>query len=256
MEQVQTKTTNKRRKWRSKPGVKRAAKWIYGKDSELLLCIKIAGNFLSNIASIDVRNKYRAPGRGNDYTQSKKIELLKELFKKGGLKGNTFNPSTVEFAAICPNESGTGMADLRKAIEVWKPGVGWVKNEVTSTPKVTKSASTWRCWMAGANRPITITFEQIAIEHEAFCSGFFARKLEIIERFADNESGEIPAGFLIAAHLAHEACQRAKNAPFHRCYIYSSSSSTAICRVDLGSGRLMGFGTGNGWINPAAFYNM
>lgn len=250
MQTKTTKTTKPRSKWRSKSGPKPVTKWYYGKESELLLVVQVAGKFLKNIASLDVSSKYRRATGSNTYSTAHKIEMLKKLFEKGGTRGISFIPAAVEFAAICPNPAGTGMADLRQALEVWKPGSGWQANRKLELPE---PRTTWRAWMAGSPRNVTITFDKVQAVHSEFCSRFLANKMDIASRYADGDSGELPAGFLIACHLAQEALAIAASGTYSRCYIYNSGKSEAICRVDLGTGRLMAFNGGSGWANPTIF---
>lgn len=255
METQTTKTTKPRNKWRSKTGPKPVPKWTYGKDSELLLVVQVAGKFLKNIASLDVRSKYRSATGSNAYSTPRKIQLLKELFAEGGTRGNSFNPAAVEFAAICPNQNGSGMADTRQALEVWSPGGGW---KPYTRPEPKQPTTQWRVWMAGSPHNITIAFDdRMKAEHAGFCGQFMAGKMDIVSRYVDPDTGELPAAFLIACHLAQEAASRAAVAgTYSRCYIYASSKTDAVCRVDLGTGRLMAFNAGNGWANPGIFQTL
>jgi len=251
METQTSKTTKPRNKWRSKSGPKPVPKWHYGKDSELLLVVRIDGKYLKNIASLDVSSKYRKAVGSNAYPTARKIEMLKKLFSAGGTRGNSFNPAAVEFAAICPNQNGTGMADIRQAMEVWTPSGGWQAYTQPEPPQ--KPATQWRVWLAGTPN-ITIAFDdKMKAAHAGFCSRFLQNKMDIVARYADAESGELPEGFLIACHLAQEAMARSASGTYSRCYIYASSKTDAVCRVDLGTGRLMSFNGGSGWANPAIF---
>ena len=226
----------------------RKTRWIYGRESSFKLLVFTGERWLQPLYSHDVPNKAIVRGTRAEFSQAQKIERLQQLFAKGGTRGNAFNPMAVEFAVILPN-----FGKMSDAVARWTPQSGWQ----TVQPKVpsTSSAPAWRLWLAGKPNH-TFGADLKSGEFRQFAADFPLQRPDLVARFADPESGELPQTFLIAAYLGEVARRLQANQKYSRAYIYRGAVPQPVLRVDLASGRICGIGQGGGWVSPEFFFSL
>jgi hypothetical protein len=240
---MQTTTATRR-----PPRKRRKTRWVYGRESSFKLLVFSSGNWLQPLYSHDVPNKAIAKGTRAEFSDAQKIERLQQLFAKGGTRGNSFNPTAVEFAAILPN-----FGKMSDAVARWSPHSGW-QTVQPKAPSIS-TAPNWRLWLAGEPNH-TFGLDLKSGEFQQFAADFPAKRPDLVARFADLQSGELPQAFLIAAYLGEVARRLQGGQKYSRAYIYRGESTQPVLRVDLASGRLCGIGQGGGWVSPEFFFSL
>lgn len=230
------------------PHKRRKTRWKYGVESEFKMLVFIGGRWLAPLYSHDVPNKAIAKGTRAEFSQVQKIERLQQLFAKGGTRGNAFNPMAVEFAAILPN-----FGKISDAVARWSPHSGWLAAQRKTPSPLPKSE--WRLWLAGSPN-YTFQADPKCDEFRQFATDFAANKSDLVTRYADPQSGELPHSFLVAAYLGEVARRMQAKQKYARAYIYHGESTQPVLRVDLASGRLCGIGQGGGWVSPEFFFTL
>lgn len=231
---------------RRPPRKRRKTRWIYGPESAFKLLVFSGGHWLPPLYSHDVPNKALARGTRAEYSDAQKIERLQRLFAAGGTRGNAFRPDAVEFAVILPN-----YGKMSDAVSRWSPHSGWQAAQPKAATPLPKCA--WRLWLAGSPN-YTFRADPECREFRQFAADFAANKPDLVARFADPQSGELPHAFLIAAYLGEVAHRLQARQQYARAYIYRGESPQPVLRVDLASGRICGIGQGGGWVSPAFFH--
>ncbi len=151
------------------------------------------------------------------------------------------------WAVIVPN-----YGKIADAVALWSPNVGWQPVQRQQTEN--KPTPGWRLWMAGEPN------FNFAADPQCGAFGHFAEELtksrpDLMARFADPASGEVPQSFFITAWLAGVARQVNTEKRYRCAYLYHGKSEQPVLRVDLGSGRLCGIGQGGAWVSPQFFFS-
>ena len=240
---MQTATATRR-----PPRKRRKTRWHYGQESEFKMLVFAGDRWLAPLYSHDVPNKAIARGTRAEYSAAQKIERLQQLFTKGGTRGNAFSPLAVTFAVILPN-----FGKMTDAVSRWSPHSGWQAAQRKTPSPLPKCE--WRLWLAGSPN-YTFRADPQCGEFQQFAANFAASKPDLVARFADPESGELPHSFLVAAFLGEVARRLQAKQKYARAYIYHGESTQPVLRVDLASGRLCGIGQGGGWVSPEFFFTL
>jgi len=233
---------------RRPPRKRRKTRWHYGTESEFKMLVFSDDRWLAPLYSHDVPNKAIARGTRAEFSQVQKIERLQQLFAKGGTRGNAFNPLAVTFAVILPN-----FGKMTDAVSRWSPHSGWQAAQRKAPSPLPKCA--WRLWLAGSPN-YTFRADPQCGEFQQFAADFAASKPDLVARFADPQSGELPHSFLVAAYLGEVAKRLQAKQKYARAYIYHGESNQPVLRIDLASGRLCGIGQGGGWVSPEFFFTL
>jgi len=231
---------------RRPPRKNRPIRWEYGKESSFKLLLFNGHCWLPPLYSHDVPNKSIAKGTRAEFSDTKKIERLQQLFLRGGTRGNNFDSAQMDYAVIIPN-----FGKLKDAVAFWTPQSGWQPvQKATAPPTLNRD---WRLWMAGS-KPLTFVANTECDEFRQYAASLPANKPHLVVRYADPESGELPQIFLIAAYLGEIALRLQAGQKYTRAYIYYGASTQPVLRVDLASGRICGIGQGGGWVSPEFFF--
>jgi hypothetical protein len=240
---MQTATATRR-----PPRKRRKTRWHYGAESDFKMLVFAGDRWLPPFYSHDVPNKAIAKGTRAEFSAAQKIERLQQLFAKGGTRGNAFNPLAITFAVILPN-----FGKMADAVARWSPHSGWQATQRKAPSPLPPSE--WRLWLAGEPN-YTFTADPKCGEFRQFAAEFAVNKPDLVARFADPESGELPQAFLIAAYLGEIGRRLQVNQKYARAYIYHGAATKPVLRVDLASGRLCGIGQGGGWVSPEFFFTL
>jgi hypothetical protein len=109
--------------------------------------------------------------------------------------------------------------------------------------------------MAGS-KPYTFVANHQCGEFRQFAANFAAGKPDLVARYADPESGELPHSFPDRGLLRRSRPRLQAKQKYTRAYIYHGESTQPVLRVDLASGRLCGIGQGGGWVSPEFFFTL
>ncbi len=231
---------------RRPPRKRRKTRWKYGQESDFKLLVFTGNSWLQPLYSHDVPNKAIAKGSRAEFSELEKIERLKKLFAKGGTRGNSFNPMSMEYAVVLPN-----FGKISEAIEYWTPASGW--RAVQKSQNNTTLSRDWRLWMAGTQSQTFIP-DIKSDEFQQYALNLPANRPDLMTRYADPESGELPQSLLICLYLGQVAKRKQAGGKISRAYIYYNSDTSPVLRIDLSTGRLCGIGQGSGWVSPEFFF--
>lgn len=228
------------------PRKRRQIRWKYGTESSFKLLVFDGHCWLPPLYSHDVPNKGISKGTRAEFSDTKKIERLQNLFSRGGTRGNHFDSGKMTYAVIIPN-----FGKLKDAVTFWMPQSAWRPVQKTTAPPTLNRD--WRLWMAGSKH-LTFVANTECDEFQQYAANLPTNKPHLVVRYADPESGELPQSFLIAAYLGEIATRLQAGQKYTRAYIYHGTSTQPALRVDLASGRLCGIGQGGGWVSPEFFF--
>ena len=222
------------------PRKKRPILFQYAKDSAFYTKACFGGVWSESIWSQDVPNNYVSRGTRREYSDQEKIIRLQKRLESG--KNIPFNLFACDVAYIARKHDG-----FREAVCYFRPGIGWYEKPAfqPNKPVIQAGQSAWKLWMPG--------FQKFGNWNDPdfrfFADNFPGFKPDLVERFADPETGTISPDFIMAVWLGQIA--RSRSALSSRAYLYYAGKMAL--RIDLATGALCCLMGGSAWVGRAYF---
>lgn len=233
-------TTNTRKKRKKYPRKKRLVLFHYAADSAYYAKACFGGIWSESIWSQDVPNNYIARGDRREFSDSEKIQRLQKRLESG--KNIPFNLFACDVAYIALKHEG-----FSKAVCYYRPGIGWHERPAFQANKrpLPAGQSPWKLWMPG----FTLIGNFSDPDFMVFANHLPETRPDLLDRFADPDTGEISPDFLMAAWLGQVA--KGRSVLTARAYLYKSGEMSL--RIDLGTGALCALKGGSAWVSKEFF---
>lgn len=233
-------TVSKSAKRKKYPRKKRPVLFHYAVDSAFYAKACFGGIWSESIWSQDVPNNYVARGSRREFSNSEKILRLQKRLESG--KNIPFNIFACDVAYIAAKHDG-----YAKAVCYFRPGVGWYERPTFQANKrpLPAGQSPWKLWMPG----FVLIGNFSAPDFLEFANHLPDARPDLLDRFADPDTGEISTDFLMAAWLGQVA--KSRSSVVNRAYLYKSGQMSL--RVDLGTGALCPLKGGSAWVDREFF---